>query len=95
MSVTGIEDPDTFGSVILYPNPSKGLINLDVENNLIGKLNVRIFNQSGKKIFERDFDKNGEKLVQHIDISRESVGLYVISLYINGQFSSLKFIIEK
>jgi PKD repeat protein len=93
--ITGIEDHDLFKSLVLFPNPSSGTFFLKLENNQTGKLLVRIFNQNGKKVFDKEFNKTEDKFVQQIDISDESIGIFVISLYINGQFTSTKFIIEK
>jgi hypothetical protein len=92
--ITGIEDPDPFKTLVIYPNPSTGVFNIEMNNNLTGKLTVRIFHQDGKKVFDREFEKNDEKFLQQIDIGKQRIGLYLISLYINGQFSNTKFIIE-
>ncbi len=60
----------------------------------MGNLSVRIFNQDGRKIFDKEFVKADEKFFQQIDISNQSVGIYLISLYINRQFLSTKIIIK-
>jgi hypothetical protein len=94
LGITGIEDPDPFKTLIIYPNPSSGVFNLEMKNNLMGKLTVRIINQHGKTVFEKEFDKRVENFLQQIDVSKQRVGIYLVSLYINGQFSNTKFIIE-
>jgi len=93
--LTGIEDPGTVRKLALYPSPNKGKFTLSMENNLLGNVKISIFAQSGRKVFDREFEKTEEKFSREIEISGVSVGLYVISLYINGQFLSTGFIIEK
>lgn len=93
--LTGIKDAGTLRKLVLYPSPNKGKFTLSMENNLSGNVKISIFAQSGRKVLDREFEKTEEKFSQQIDISGVGVGLYVISLYINGQFLSTRFIIEK
>jgi hypothetical protein len=91
---TAIQDTDPFKSFVLYPNPSSGLFNIALDNNLFGKLLVKIYNQDGKRVFDKEFDKSDEEFLQQIDLGRQNIGIYLISLYINGQFFNTKFVIE-
>jgi hypothetical protein len=90
---TGIQDAEPFKSFVLFPNPSSGIFTISMENNLMGKLSVRIFNQDGKRIFDKEFDKSDEEFIQQIDLGKQNIGIYLISLYINGQFFNSKFVI--
>jgi hypothetical protein len=66
----------------LWPNPTKGLLKVEVENKQPGdNLNIEVYNTSGTRLFEQSLSgSNGE-----IDLSVYANGTYFLVLNINGQ----------
>jgi len=69
----GIQENDKREFTAIYPNPSKGIINIDYKQTLNGT--IQVFNAFGAKIYE---DK--------VDISNPCVKTYDISQFANGTY---------
>jgi hypothetical protein len=64
----------------LYPNPSEGLIRLDVETSKALDLTAVVMDLNGKVIWRRELSRlNGQTLVE-IDLSPFESGLYLVRL---------------
>jgi len=64
-------------SIITYPNPSKGLVNIELPNNINGNWKVIISNIMGKTILEKFVGSNENKFPLSIN---GSSGVYLIKL---------------
>jgi len=61
---------------IIYPNPTKGLVNIqltDVENNS----NIQVFNSLGQMILQKDVQG---QITTEVDLSKYNSGLYIIQI---------------
>ncbi|MHB1278995.1 MAG: T9SS type A sorting domain-containing protein, partial [Bacteroidia bacterium] len=72
-------------TVKIYPNPTKGQLNLDFEST--GTVEVEIFDVLGKKM--RSFSHEGEH--SSMDLSDLPNGLYIIRISENGEVYSRTF----
>jgi hypothetical protein len=61
-------------TIDIYPNPSDGIINIDIEN--INNATIEIYDVNGTLIFSKALNSNFEK----IDISGFSGGLYLVKV---------------
>lgn len=75
----------------IFPNPSKGLINIEFEGDINRNIRIEIFNASGQSIFLKETIK--EKILQ-IDISQFSKGIYYLTGTFDGKIISEKIILE-
>ncbi len=75
--------------VVVYPNPNKGLLNIDISNRLTNSKNeLRIYDFTGMEILSRkDFENHLE-----IDISRCKDGIYIMRIKINDKVFDWKII---
>lgn len=64
-------------NISLYPNPTKGILNITAEKGKIDKLFV--LDELSKVVFETD------KVEEQIDLSNLSSGIYYIIGYIEGK----------
>jgi hypothetical protein len=92
--VTAIEDADPFKTMILYPNPSSGKFAIEMNNNISGELDVRIFTSEGKQVLNMKLEKSFGHFLGQIDLTGHKKGIYLISLSIDGFISNKKIIIE-
>lgn len=82
--VSGLNDPEIESAVSIFPNPSFGNVNLNIENVLHGDINMRVIDYSGKQVLNQPLYNRTGKLEQRIDLSQLPYGIYVIELN-NGQ----------
>ncbi|MBP8792240.1 MAG: T9SS type A sorting domain-containing protein [Lutibacter sp.] len=71
----------------LYPNPSKGFINIQSKNVEISK--VQLFTVTGQKVLEQKGLVNGG-----IDVSKFAKGIYVLKIESGDKFYTNKVIVE-
>jgi hypothetical protein len=91
---TGIDDVDPFASLKIYPNPSSGLVNVELDNMLFGELIIRIFTPEGREIINIRTEKTNVRFSHQINLSENPNGLYFISIYIKGKISNNRLIID-
>lgn len=85
--VLSIED-NTFNNIGIYPNPATKT--LELTNIDVLKTEIRIFELSGKKVFQQ---KKGNTQ-KSIDVSNLKSGIYVLSVRENYQQFSKKLVIQ-
>ncbi len=75
--------PDTTiesGIIKLYPNPTTGFINIEIDNAAQEALTIEITNIIGKQIYCIQFQSNETRFVERIDLSQLSKGIYFIKI---------------
>lgn len=75
-------------SFSIYPNPTKGIFNIDISGFEGEERNIQVYDISGKKIREVRNSNNTEE----IDLSRYSSGLYFVRIIINDKLYLEKII---
>ena len=92
--VTGIEDSDMFEGLNIYPNPTKGLFTVEMDNEIFGELMISIITEQGKDILSVKFEKATEHFSGQIDLSGQAKGMYIINLLIENYSATRKVIVE-
>jgi len=72
----------------VYPNPTKGIVNLDFSNNEVQ--NIRITDISGKLIFE----KSVVLLNETLDLSMNPAGVYFVTIQTNDKVFTSKIVLQ-
>jgi PKD repeat protein len=88
--ITGVEDHVQEKAALAFPNPTNGLVNIDLTG--LKDVSFKVFDVTGKMVF---FDDN-------IDVSdssymfelEEKKGLYIIEMYSEGSIKRIKLIKE-
>ena len=81
-----------------FPNPSNGLLSLNLKNALDAKYNIEVFDVYGKLIYKDEvFNITGSEFNTDINLSNLNLsnGLYLINVDSDKQKSSQRIIIEK
>jgi PKD repeat protein len=87
-------DPVLIGSEVnIFPNPSKGLINIMVSSENIKDFSVEIYDALGRKIFA-DLTNTGFDTYS-VDISRQPQGLYVVRVLTDLGIINKKLLLTK
>lgn len=77
--------------VKIYPNPSKGIINIAIAN-YSGSLKVNLLDINGREVYSNEF--NDFSLERSIDIKNYQSGVYILNLEGNGVKLTRKIIFE-
>ncbi|MHC1704740.1 MAG: FG-GAP-like repeat-containing protein [Tenuifilaceae bacterium] len=88
------EDTEVFEYLKIYPNPTPGLFTIEMDNDVMGELNISIITQAGKNILKIKFEKTTRHFSSQIDLSGQPKGLYIINLLIEQFKTSRKIIVE-
>jgi PKD repeat protein len=92
--LTGIEDPDPFSDVKIYPNPTTGMFTIEMNNNVFGTLIIDILTQNGSKALNIKFEKTTEHFQAQIDLSGQSKGMYLVNLSLDKFRAIRKVLVE-
>jgi hypothetical protein len=85
LSDTGIDEMEG-NTIIIFPNPSSGLITLRTSGTFLNNVNVRIINAMGQTVHMETL--TGENDQQKIDLSSLDVGMYYLIIETeNGQIT--------
>ncbi len=93
-AVTGIEDIDPFAGQKIYPNPTPGMFTVEMNNNVMGELDIRIINQAGKEILNIKFDKTTVHFQSQIDLSGQGDVIYFIEFLFDEEQVVKKVVVE-
>ncbi|HEY1039264.1 MAG TPA: choice-of-anchor J domain-containing protein, partial [Bacteroidia bacterium] len=91
----GIKEKDAFSvSVNVYPNPTNGMLNVEVSNPVGSVSELSVYNVIGEKVLAPVIVK-GSYAVQTIDLSALANGVYQLEVKADGKSSFKKFVINK
>jgi len=88
------DDTDPFENLRIYPNPTPGLIRIELESELSGDLLIKIYNQDGKELYNFMFEKSSVSFSTELNLMGLEKGFYLISLELNGILTTRKVILE-
>ncbi len=91
---TGISDVAKFGDIKIYPNPTPGVFNIEMNNQLIGKIYIRITNLNGKELFNLNFQKHTRHFQTQMDLSGQGKGIYLIEFRFEKDVAVRKLVVE-
>ena len=86
------EDP--FLGLKIYPNPSNGIFNIMMDNELNGNMDISIITQGGKEIYKKTLEKATIHFIGTIDLSGQTRGIYLVKMRMNDSFTTNQIIVE-
>lgn len=87
-----LKSKETF--VDIYPNPSKGLVNLLVKGHEISDFSLEVYNMTGQVIFHQSFGQEFNSEHFQLDFSGHEKGVYVVSIIANRRYITRKVIYQ-
>jgi hypothetical protein len=88
---TDVNEALSLESVNLVPNPAGNEIQLIMSGPVRGKIDVSVFDVSGRMVMTSSTDKNAAGLVQKLDITSLESGIYTISINSDSGMMTRKF----
>jgi hypothetical protein len=89
---TGIAGVGSNFALKVWPNPTKGRVNIDLTWNGIRQMEVKVYNMLGVEVFSREY-KAGEMV--WFDLSDKTSGMYVVQMNIGGTPVIHKVILDR
>jgi hypothetical protein len=93
-SIKKLELKDPFADIKIYPNPSPGVFNIEMDNDLTGELNINIITQAGNSVLKIRFEKISEHFSSQIDLSGQIKGIYLINIILDPYSTTRQIIIK-
>lgn len=93
-SSVGIDNDARLNYFDITPNPSKGLLKLNVVSTNSNKLKLQVIDQLGKIILEREFIGNNNKVSEELNLSSLPKGIYFIRAAMGDASETKKVVIE-
>jgi len=94
-SLVGVNTPNAINpGLIIFPNPSSGVINLDVSLPHADNLKVGIYNLLGSSVLIREGIHMGDQQVLTLDLSSLPKGIYILTLIGDNYNQTRKLIIQ-
>lgn len=76
----GIQENTPFNKFVIYPNPTDGMLNLNLDTEKKGDIEIRITNMSGQQVYDEKIIGINGTLNKSIDIKEQPKGIYLFSL---------------
>ncbi|MBV4359038.1 T9SS type A sorting domain-containing protein [Pinibacter aurantiacus] len=73
---------------MLYPNPVRESDKLLLNNTLTGKVQIAIFDATGKVQMTANYDKRTSDFQQQLDVSKLPQGVYYMQIMVDGKSAS-------
>jgi PKD repeat protein len=96
VNATGIKTTtNETAQVSIYPNPSTGLFNLNINNTNATKAQINISNILGKVVYSAQEQINNNTFSKEIDLQNLANGAYFVKAIVDNKIFSSKLIISK
>lgn len=92
-NTVGIADL-AFNSFSIYPNPSNGVFNLNLQSNNHDKVNIYLYDMQGRLINEKIIRVEDTRINTTLDYSSLSTGIYLLKVAKGDQLGVQQVIIE-
>lgn len=94
--VAGIEDVLVTSSFNLFPNPTSGAVNIDLELISTEKVSLDIYDIVGKSVYAEDFGTLPAGYVtKRLNLDNLNDGVYIMNVNIGGNTIVSKFVVRK
>jgi subtilisin-like proprotein convertase family protein len=91
---TGLEEFAQDVNITVYPNPSNGLVSLNILNAQFNNLQISITDVQGKLIFSLNEKNVNATFNKEINIQEQAKGLYFMNVIGDQKTASIKLVIE-
>lgn len=89
---TSVDTKTVEEAVSVYPNPSNGVVTLDLQGKLAQKASVEVYNALGQLVMTKSFEEGTGKF--EVDLTGNASGVYTIKLVADGQVVTKRVILQ-
>ncbi len=77
----------------MYPNPNKGNFTVQFDSDSQNKINIQVFDMSGRTIFDKSYGNSG-LFLQNIQLNNTQAGIYLLNVNDGNKKTIRKIILE-
>jgi len=92
-NTAGINDQE-FGFFKIYPNPSEGVFNINLQSNNTEKATIQLFDMRGRLITQNVFDSSESQINTSVDYSSVSEGIYLLKISKGNEMGTKQIVIK-
>lgn len=92
---TGVNNIPNISSFSVYPNPSSGKFELQINGFNLGSTNIRVLNMQGKEVLNKEIAITGSQHRESLDLEALSDGIYFLLIYNNKEILRHKLVKHK
>jgi hypothetical protein len=81
-------------TLLVYPNPSTGIIHLTINNQEGKKVELSILNVIGSVVYRETLSELNDRYTKTLDLSKFANGLYYVKLETGGNSQMCKLVIR-
>jgi len=81
-------------NISVFPNPSNGMINVQVPSSITGICEIRVFDASGREVYTEKFKETSIIQNHQINLSNRQKGNYIVKVTSDGITRSEKLVLE-
>ena len=78
--------------VSVYPNPSNGIVNIDLQGALAQTASLEVYNAMGQLVVSKNYNEVSGKF--DVDLSGNAAGVYTIKLIANGEVVTKRVVLQ-
>ena len=91
--LTGIYEKNNSGfEFTMYPNPSRGMVSLDLTTSFTGEAELYVMSITGQQVFHKTYLSSGRI---KFDLSDQVSGPYLVILQVEGKRTVKKLILDR
>ena len=79
-------------TVSVYPNPSNGIVNVDLQGLVAKNASIEVYNAMGQLILSNNYSESNSKF--EINLSGNASGVYTIKLIADGQVITKRVVLQ-
>ncbi|HET6560205.1 MAG TPA: T9SS type A sorting domain-containing protein [Prolixibacteraceae bacterium] len=93
--VTSIETNFQLGNIKVFPNPTKGLFTVTIDNSIVvGQLKMSIYNVNSQEVYTEKLYIDHTRLEKNIDLSGYPSGIYLFNINSKEKYYKAKIILK-
>jgi len=79
-------------NVHMFPNPARGVVNIEVKTNDFGPVDVSVFTITGKMVLRKNFSNTGQIT---FSMAEQVSGMYFVKVQLNEKVTVKKLVLDR
>ena len=93
LTSVSIDEAQLFEGFSLYPNPTAGQLNLELDSKHTGEINISVYSVAGEELISKALQiHQGQNLVE-LNLDRLPIGMYMVHIASNNSSSVRSFLL--
>lgn len=94
VTVVGVESYGSVERFDVFPNPTNGLVTVQLELNEVKPMRVEVSDITGKQVFSEDWKQQQRELNRTLDLSALATGMYHLTVYTGDEPHTVRLVIQ-